>query len=572
MKKLIGQPVSSGYAEGTTFVYRRDEGTGVPRYSIGSDEVGTEHDRFRQAIQRSCEELEQLRARIKAELGQGEAEIFGAHLALLQDAIFREKTRNRIERELVNVEQAVDAEIAELTRALEQVESEYLRERTKDARDVKRRVLKHLGHGPEEELKDLPPGVALVATDLLPSDTLDLDREHVAAIIMEHGGETGHAAILARALGIPAVTGVRNVTAEIPAGAHVHVDGETGEVTVNPTEIEENAFGSAKAAHDREMARAAEASRGPCVTTDGQAIRLQANINRLDEVHLPAMDLLDGVGLFRTEYLFLGTSTPPTEQQQTEVYTELAQAVAPRPVTIRTLDLGGDKKPAFVAAKLEANPYLGSRGLRFSLAERELFATQLRAIARASQAGNVSVLLPMVLGIDDFHQAVEMLDQACRDVGVERRPPVGAMIETPAAVFQVDRIVRRADFLSVGTNDLVQFVLAADRNVEGLLSDALTLHPGMIRVLQRIIRASRDAGVDVSVCGEAAGEPAIARLLVGLGFRALSMSPRRAAAVHTPLCASDLADLEEVARQAGQCGSEREIKALLESAGSVASR
>ncbi|NLW86632.1 MAG: phosphoenolpyruvate--protein phosphotransferase [Planctomycetes bacterium] len=567
MKTLKGQPTSPGYAEGTAFVYNRGPAGGVPRYQIDRDQVDAEHDRFLQAMERSAEELQSLRSKIKSELGQAEADIFAAHLSLLHDESFRRRTRERIDRDLVNVEQAVDAEISDLAKALEEVENEYIRERAKDVHDVKRRVLKHLGHGPEEDLKNLPPGSILVAAELFPSDTLGLDREHVSAIVMEHGGETGHAAILARAMGIPAVTGAAHATEVIKPGDHVHVDGQSGEVTVTPSEEAENAFVSFKARRDDEAARAADEYAGPCTTRDGTTIQLLANISRPEEASLPEMASLEGIGLFRTEYLFLGRAVPPTERQQEEVYSAIAAAVAPRPTVIRTLDLGGDKKPAFLVDTFEANPNLGMRGLRFSLAERELFQTQLRAIARTALTGNVRVLFPMVLGTDDFCAAADLFRQACHEIELDDVPQIGAMIETPSAVFELDRIAAEADFLSVGTNDLVQYVLAADRNTEGL-TGRLGLHPAMVRVLRHIAEGSSTAEREVSVCGELAGVSDLARLLVGLGFRSLSMAPRRSPAVRRTLCESDLAELEGIARRAVHCRNENEVSKLLGTLGS----
>ncbi|MBS3820811.1 MAG: phosphoenolpyruvate--protein phosphotransferase, partial [Phycisphaerae bacterium] len=533
------------------------------------NQVDSEHGRFHQAIERSAEELQSLRSKIKSELGQAEADIFAAHLSLLHDEAFRQRTRERIERDLVNVEQAVDAEVSDLARALEEVESEYIRERAKDVQDVKRRVLKHLGHGPEEELKRLPAGSVLVTRELLPSDTLGLDREHVTAIVMEHGGETGHAAILARAMGIPAVTGVAGATEVIEPGSHVHVDGQSGEVTVSPNEEAESAFVSVKARQSNEATHTVEEEyTGPCRTQDGTDIRLYANISRPEEASQPEMKSLEGVGLFRTEYLFLGQPIPPIEAQQEEVYAAIASAVAPRPAVIRTLDLGGDKKPAFLTDSFEANPNLGMRGLRFSLAERDLFETQLRAIARTALKGNVCVLFPMVLGVDDFLTAAERFRQICHELELDDVPPIGAMIETPSAVFELDRIATEADFLSVGTNDLVQYVLAADRNTEGL-TGRLGVHPAVVRVLQQIAEGAAAAGREACVCGEVAGAPTFARLLVGLGFRALSMAPRRSPAVWTALFESNLAQLENTARRAVECRNENEVSDILEAAGAT---
>ena len=564
MKTLRGIPVSPGYAEGTAYVYRQDADGAVPRYQIGGEQVGSEQRRLHQAMERCAEELRDLRDRVVSELGRAEAGIFDAHLAMLDDKAFRAKVGSRIEKDLVNVEQAVDAEFSDLAKILEEIENEYVRERAQDMRDVKRRVLRHLGHGPAESLAELPPGCVLVTTGLLPSDTLHLDRSHVAAIVMEHGGITGHAAILARSLGIPAVTGLAGATSDIPDGAHVLVDGQSGEVVVAPLAEQQRLFESSREGYEHGMAEAA-ARQGPCATRDGIAVALYANIGRPEEADAASVKRLDGVGLFRTEYLFLGHSQAPSEQEQTDAYRRVAQAIAPRPVVIRTLDLGGDKKPMFLRHLFEANPNLGLRGLRFSLWQNDLLATQLRAVAAAARSGNVRVLFPMVLGEEDFLEAAERFRAICRESGVESTPPVGAMIETPSAFLMLERIARHADFLSVGTNDLIQFMLAADRNTARGVDDEVTLHPAVVLALKQIAETAGRIGREACVCGEMAGDPAISCLLVGLGFRSLSVSPIRAGKVRAAIKSASLGELTTMAERALACRNSAEVRKEVQS-------
>lgn len=556
--------MSPGYAEGTAYVYRQDADGTVPRYPIGSEQVESERRRFHQAMDHCAEELRNLRERVVSELGRAEAGIFDAHLAMLADRAFRAKVSSRIERDLVNVEQAVDAEFSDLAKILEEIETEYVRERAQDMRDVKRRVLKHLGHGPAEALAQLPQECVLVTTELLPSDTLNLDRSHVAAIVMEHGGITGHAAILARSLGIPAVTGLSGATSDIPNGAHVLVDGQSGEVVVKPLGEQQRLFESSREDYERGMAEAA-ARQEPCGTRDGVAVALFANIGRPEEAKTAFVTELDGIGLFRTEYLFLGQTEVPSEREQADAYQLAAQAVHPRPVVIRTLDLGGDKKPLFLKYVFEANPNLGLRGLRYSLWQKELFVTQLRAIAAAAKAGNVRVLFPMVLGEEDFMEAADRFRAICRETGLDITPPIGAMIETPSALLMLDRIAHRADFLSVGTNDLIQFMLAADRNTARCVDDEVTLHPAVLLALKQIAETANRIGREACVCGEMAGDPAIARLLVGLGFRSLSVSPIRAGKAKAAIQDASLGELTATAERALACHNSTEVREVVRS-------
>lgn len=563
MHCLKGRPVSPGYAEGTAVVYDRRTHVEVPRYQIERSDVEAEHHRLHDAIERSHRDLKRLESHVLAELGQAQSAIFSAHLALLRDTKFVDGVRGRISRDLVNVEQALDAEIADLCNMLASVENEYLRERAQDIRDVGNRVMQKLtttGHaGPYFRV---PPESIIVAYELLPSETIDLDRQHVIGIVTEEGGENSHAAILARALGIPAVTGVTDASFRIASGAMLLVDGENGVVTVTPSENAVHDFELLRERYDKMTSLATASESLDCVTRDGIRISLHGNVSRSEEAHLVTAHRMEGVGLFRTEFMFMDSVTAPNFDRQLEVYKELIDVLGGRPLTIRTLDLGGDKLPSFRASHHEANPNLGLRGLRFSLAERAMLETQLRAIVAASRYGNVRVLFPMVLGASDLATAIEMFRAVAAELGVDNVPPVGAMIETPAALFALDEIFALADFVSIGTNDLTQFMLAADRNAAELADDYSVLHPAVLRAIRTVVEASRDAGCELSVCGEAAGDPNTACLLVGLGIRQLSVSPLRAARVRYSLRRSVLEELECLARQTLHSDSPQAVRAL----------
>jgi len=563
MRILRGISISPGYARGTVFIYDPLRAVELPRFSIEPGEVATEHERFHTGLEKAAEELRAVEKKALAELGRAEASIFSAHLAMLRDKSFIQKVRERIASELVNVEHALDQEIADLTRLLSEVESEYIRERAKDVKDIGRRVLKHLGHGAGDALKSLPAGTVLITEELLPSDTLDIDRPHLAAFVTERGGGTSHAAILARSMDIPAITGVANATTAIPNGADVLVDGNAGKVTVEPSSNNVSRFRDDERHYDDESTQADESEGLESITQDGVEVRLLANVARLGEVDAVRRHNLEGIGLFRTEYLFMETDQPPDKKWQSSVYRAVIEKLPTLPVTIRTLDLGGDKKPAFVERDFEHNPSLAARGLRFSLAHRGLLRTQIDAILESGPNANVRLLFPMVLSSADFREAIaETKAAACRE-GVKGIPPLGAMIETPSVLFELDEIFALADFVSIGTNDLVQFMLAADRSTADLASEEMILHPSVLRAIAKVVEAARKHNRPVCVCGEAAGNPRMACLLIGLGVRELSMSADRAARVRLAIRLSHAFDLERLARQALESESFLDVKRLL---------
>jgi phosphotransferase system enzyme I (PtsI) len=565
MRVLYGKSVAPGYATGRAFVCQARPAVAIPRYRLRIAEVESEIRRFDLAIADAARALEQMYGGVCKGLEPAEAQIFDAHLALLLDAKFAEQVRLHIGRELVNAEQAVSAEIDGLVRLLESAEDGYLAERAADIRDIGERVLAQLVTEPQAFLTGLEPQTVLVVPELLPSDTLKLDREHVVAIVTERGGPTGHAAILARSLGIPAVTGVENATRDIQPGMRLLVDGASAEVTLLPTQRQRRRFDARMNRYQRVSDAAVDAEQQACVTIDGHEITLLANIGRPGEAREVARHNLDGVGLFRTEILFLDDSRPPDITRQEKCYREATTLLGNRPLTIRTLDLGGDKHPQFLRTVAEANPNLGLRGLRFSLeAARGLFESQLRAITQCALHGKVQVMFPMVLGGDDFQQARSILAELS---GTGNQAiPVGAMIETPSALFTIDDILAEADFLSLGTNDLTQFILAADRNETAVMADYSMLHPGVLRAIHSVVEAAKAHGKPLSVCGEAAGDPAIAGLLVGMGIRALSMSPHLAARVRYHLRRCRVDSLSNLAGEALACRSLGAVRNLMQGA------
>lgn len=553
MKLLRGRAVSPGLASGRAVVYGPMQEVTVPRYNVPANAIDSEHLRLEEAVSRTINEIEGLRARVMDELGPAQARIFGAHIAMTRDRHLLQKVRQRVAAELINVEQALEAEMLEMASTLSQAEDAYLRERAEDLRDVARRMIRHLTPQGRSVLEQLPANSVLVAPMLLPSDTVRFDREHVTAIVTERGGPNSHAAIIARSMGIPAVAGVAEACVRIPAGVEVLVDAEAGQVIVNPRpdQVERFARQLRRLSESNAVAQAAE--RRQCVMEDGHCVHLLANIGRVQDVPQVLEHSLEGVGLFRTEYLFLTQDTPPDFEHQRRIYCEAAAALGPRRLVIRTLDLGGDKKPQFLGAEGKEIP-VGLRGLRFALDTiPHVIRTQLRAIC-STEGEHVHVLFPMVTGLDDFAQAVRMLEDVAREVwGSSRHIPTGAMIETPASVMLVREILSQADFLSIGTNDLTQLMLASHRDASHL--DDAVLHPAVLRAVRQVSEAAHEAGKRLTVCGEAAGDPLVAAVLVGLGVDELSMSPPRAARVRLRLQHCRLDTLEALAERMLACQS-----------------
>jgi phosphotransferase system enzyme I (PtsI) len=560
---LQGKPISPGYAAGIAFVSKPSLDD-VPRRPIAAREADREWRRFEEARDRSATELATVRRRVLHDLGKPHARIFDFHLALLRDKQLNARVRERIRTQLVNAEQALAEQVGEICDRMTRTDDAYMREREQDIRDVGRRILSHLAGAPAADLSSLPEGTVLAAVELMPSDTLNLDRAHVAAVITEQGGETSHAAILARALGAPAITGITDLMSHVRTGMRVLVDGETGTVLLSPSGDQSAHFEDDRRRYQARAAAAQEAENHPCRTFDGIAISLQANIGRAAEAEQVVRHRLDGVGLLRTEFMFLDAPRPPERDLQHGIYRQVAEALGGRPLVARTLDVAPDKRPRFLEARGADRRALAFRGLRFSLEEGELFETQVTAITLAATEHDVRILLPMVVDPHDVSRAIGVVDEAARRCDLARRPLVGAMIETPAAIAMLDDFIEQVDFLSIGTNDLTQFMLAVDRAAIGVTDSYSVLHPAVLRAIRCVVERARAADRPLCLCGEAAGDPRIACLLVGLGVTQLSMSPARTPSVRYALCGCHGTDLERVAQAALVCRTAEEVRELVD--------
>lgn len=538
--KFAGIAASPGIGVGPIYVLVAEEYS-VKEFTIPEDRVDAEIEFFEKALEASRRDLAQIRHGIAAELGEHEASIYDAQMLMVDDPELRKAVRESIRRRR-NAGVSFRDYMTAVAARLERVEDEYLRERRSDILDVERRVLRHLMGDSRRGLSVIERPSVVVAHEIGPSDVAMLDRERVLGFVAEVGGRTSHSALVARGRGIPAVVGVRGVMQSAKSGALGIVDGFRGEVELDPDPAVATRYRTRHARLEKD-AHELEALRDePAVTPDGRRMELGANIELPTE--LPAVLGIgaDGIGLFRTEFFYLDRAELPSEEEQYRAYRTVAESMAPRPVTFRTMDLGGDKVASYLGTTHETNPFLGYRGIRFALSHPEVFRAQLRAIYRASAHGRARLMFPMVSSLEELRSALALCRQAAEQLDREgsaydRDLEVGIMIETPSAVWVADLLAREARFLSIGTNDLIQYTMAMDRDNERLAHLYEPLSPAVLRSLQHTVHAGHQAKRWVGVCGEMAGDPRIAVLLTGLGVDELSVScydlPRVKAAIRS---------------------------------------
>jgi phosphotransferase system enzyme I (PtsI) len=571
MQVLRGLGVSGGVAVGRAVCIRTRVGE-VYRFPIAEGDVEREVARFEEALRRDQAELGRLRRKAGAELGEELGAIFEAHLLMLQDQAFTGRIVERIRGERVNAEWAIQQTVEETGERFDGIEDEYLRERQQDVRDVARHLLRTLSGLGHHELSEIGGDVVVVADDLTPSDAVRLGREAVVALVTETGSRTSHTAIIAHSLNIPMVAGLHGVTELLTDEDPIVVDGDGGTVVLHPTaEVLSDYRRRRRAQQRRERAmlatRELAAETRCCIR-----VHLMANIDLLEEIEDVLRFGAAGIGLYRSEFLYIEKSPElPSEEEHLATYRRLVEAAAPYPAIIRTYDLGGRKLAREVMHTHEDNPVLGLRGIRLTMARPDVFRTQLRALFRAACHGEVWVMLPMISTLDEVRRfrrfAGDVMDELERE-GVEFRRDVrlGVMIEVPAAALIADLLAREVDFFSIGTNDLIQYSLAVDRNNEHVADLYQPLHPAILRMLRLVIDAAEAAGIECGLCGEMAGDPRQALLLVGLGLRRLSMSPRVVPEIKTRVRASSLPDLERLAEECLGFATAAEVEHHLESA------
>lgn len=551
---LHGQGVSHGVAYGPAYVIARHV-LRVPRRTLEEKAIGDELARFEAALRKARVDIERVREALIAADNRDEAAIFDAHLLILDDVALLDSVRSRIREARMNAEQAFHTRLLDDIDRLERAENAYLRERVRDIRDVQQRVLRSLLGEREPAVADLMQNAVLVAHDLPAALTAELDRDRIVGFATEAGSPNSHTAILARALEIPAVIDLGPVMGRLKHGTPVILDGREGLLIVNPSEEAMARYERTRAKIERKRAEWVSLADAPGVTADGEKLTFLANIEFAREVDAALAFGCEGVGLYRTEYLFLQSGGDASEEEQYAVYRDLVLRMAGRPVTIRTVDLGGDKLLA--GMEPEENPFLGWRAVRYSLDRPEVFRAQLRAILRAGAHGPVSILMPMITALEEADEVLEHVGaarQALDDGGVPRGEscPVGVLVETPAAALLARELTESFDFLSLGTNDLVQYTLAVDRGNRRIAHLFQPFHPAVLRLIGKVTGAAKGAGIEVTVCGEMGSNTRAAVLLLGLGVRRFSMVPARIPRVKQVLSRISVEEAESAARSALQ--------------------
>jgi len=564
---LRGIPASPGIVVGP--VHRlRWEVPEVPHRLVPDEAIPGELARFQTALDRARDRLRHVRARAEAHAGAEEAAIFDVQLSILDDRELGAATERLIRQNLA-AEKAFDLVLLEWRQHFARHAVPMLREKVSDLVDVHIRVLSVLLELPDHDPVDLPRGTnaILVTHDLTPSLTMQLDRECIAAIATESGTATAHVAILARSLGLPAVVGLRQALAALEGGEVAILDGGDGTLVIAPTEAEIAAARQRVAEEEGQAESRRELAHSDPVTRDGARLVIRANVDVPDEAEPGAASGADGVGLMRTEFLVVGRATMPDEEEQYRAYRRVVQAFGDRPVVIRTFDVGGDKLPVggFPA---EANPFLGWRAIRMCLDQADLFKVQLRALMRAAVHGDLRIMLPLVVTVDEVRETRTLLEEAAAELADRHVPfrddlPLGVMVETPAAAVACDTLVRDIDFLSIGSNDLVQYTLAVDRGNANLAPRYTPFHPAVLRLMSQVQATGAAHGIEVCVCGEMGSQPLAVFALLGLGIRQLSVAPRAVADVKRVIRGVRLEAAEDAARAAMAAGTAREAETLL---------
>jgi len=565
---LRGTGVSAGVAKGTALVITCGCRSPAPRRRIEASEVEGERARFEAALARAAADLVTLQRDVRERLGPSQADVFGAQLLALEDRDFHDRVVHALEQEKVNVEAALSEVIDGYTRRLDAVSDGYLRERAADIRDVGRRVLSSLLEGERPDGLELPDGAIVVADELLPSVTARLQLDHVRGLVTERGHRFSHSSILARSLRTPAVVGVLGAPEQIKTGDRVVVDGVAGVVFVNPEARVEREYDRVEEELRAQKEELRKFVSVPSVTRDGTTIPLLANVNKLADTEAALLHGAEGIGLYRTEFAFSIRPHPPTEEEQYEFLARAAERFHPRRVVFRLLDLGGDKVLPYLPLPPSRNPSLAERGIRLLLRHRDLLKTQLRAFLRVSAGHPVSILLPVVGGVEEIREARGVVRQVQDDLKAagerfDPKIPVGAMIEIPSAALLARTLAEEVDFMSLGTNDLVQYVLSADREDESMASYYQPTHPAVLRVIHSVAEASASAGCPLTMCGEMAGDPRLTELLLGLGLRELSVAPGEMLEVKKAIRSIRLDEARDLARKALDQKTVAEIEALL---------
>ncbi len=560
---LHGIPASPGIMIGKTYVFAK-QAPRVEEKPISDNEVTAELERLQHAVERSEKELQKVLQLTEQKVGSSKAKIFEAQIMILSDAVLFDSIRKRIQHDLKSAEYVVHREISKYQQLMMNSADEYMRERAHDVEDIKNRIIRNIQQ--EKLISRFEPNSIVISEILTPADTVLFSRNEVLAYATDMGGTTSHAALLSRSLNIPSVVGLKEVTKHVQAGDTIMVDGYTGTVIIHPSDETIVRCNERKAEHEQFESTLKEIRDLSAQTLDGKIVQLLCNIEFKEEAGSVHTQGAHGVGLYRTEGLFLRTENYPSEEEQFTEYRSIVEKAAPYKVVMRTLDIGGDKVVSSSAN--EANPFLGWRGIRVLLDRPEVFLTQLRAMLRASAFGEVWIMLPMISGVKEIRRSKELLEQAKEDLRDRKIPfdeniKIGVMIEIPSAAVIAGEIAQEVDFLSIGTNDLIQYLLAVDRGNEVVSSLYQEFHPAVIKTIRYIIIEGHRAGKPVSMCGEMAGDPFAVLLLLGLGLDEFSMTPYILPEIKKIIRSVSFTEAEEIARKVLEMKTEDDVKDFL---------